>query len=196
MPIHLRRRQPASRPGALHCFVLDTSASMLRGDRLAQAKGLLMALMRAAAAARERVALLCFAGQRTALRVPPTRAGAWREDWITPIGGGGGTAVAPALRRATLLLARHRRQRPGDRRTLWLLTDGRTLENPSRPDFAQRVVIVDFDRGRDALHRTARWACRWRGDGQANTVQVDWLAASVLLEQPEALARAFARTTS
>ena len=180
---------------------------MLRGDRLAEAKGLLMALMRAAAAARERVALLCFAGQRTALRVPPTRAGAWREDWITPISGGGGTAVEPALRRATLLLARHRRQRPDDWRTLWLLTDGRTPENPSRPGFAQRIVIIDFDRGRDALHRTARWARRWqdgragaagtgdagtsdaRGNHARNTVQVDWLAASALLEHLDALSR-------
>ena len=173
---------------------------MLRGDRLARAKGLLMTLMRAASAARERVALLCFAGQRTALRVPPTRAGAWREDWITPIGGGGGTAVAPALRRATLLLARHRRQRPGDRCTLWLLTDGRTVENPSRPGFAQRIVIIDFDHGRDALHRTARWARCWQDDGAGGArglhtrtpVRVDCLAASALLEQPEALARVFA----
>lgn len=187
-PAHLQRRQVDAHPGALHCFVLDTSASMLRGDGLAQAKGLLMALMRAAAAARQRLALLCFAGQRLEVRVPPTRAGAWRENWITPIGGGGGTTVEPALRRATRLLGRHRRQHPADRRTLWLLTDGRTIEKPVRPDSAERIVIIDFDAGRHALHRTARWARRWRDSG----ARVDRYAAATLRKHPDALARALA----
>ena len=160
---------------------------MLAGERLARAKGLLLALTQAAAARRERVALLCFAGHRTALRVPPTRAGAWREDWVTPIDGGGGTAVQLALDRAAQLLARHRRQRPGDSRQLWLLTDARTVENPSRPTDADRIVIIDFDHGHRARHRALAWARRWQQDGDANAVVC--LPASALLSLPDLISR-------
>lgn len=159
---------------------------MLADGRLAQAKGLLVMLMRAAAARHERVALLCFAGHRSALRVPPTRAGAWREDWITPIGGGGGTAIEPALRRAALLLARHRRQRPDDRCHLWLLTDARTVDNPPRPAGADRIVLIDFDHGRRARHRAAVWARRWQVD--TDTTAVSCLRAETLLTSSEGLA--------
>lgn len=151
---------------------------MLADGRLARAKGLLMALMRAAAARRERVALLCFAGHRSALRVPPTRAGVWREDWITPIDGGGGTAIEPALGRVARLLARHRRQRPDDRCQLWLLTDARTVENPSRPGHADRIVIIDFDHGRRARHRALDWARRWQAADDA--IVVTWVPAPLL----------------
>ncbi|MBN3837654.1 magnesium chelatase, partial [Burkholderia sp. Ac-20344] len=37
---HLRFRRRAGTPPALHCFVLDCSASMLSHERLALAKGL------------------------------------------------------------------------------------------------------------------------------------------------------------
>ncbi len=126
-------------PSAFHCFVLDTWGSVLRGGRLALAISVLMALMQSAVRLRERVALLCFGGSAVQLRVAPSRPGAWRDDWIAPIAGGGGTPVSRALREASALMARHAKQQPNDTRWLWLLTDGRSRERPVCPAHAQQV---------------------------------------------------------
>jgi magnesium chelatase subunit ChlD-like protein len=44
---------------------------------------------------------------------------------------------------------------------LWLLTDGRTLEQPKAPLTAQHLVIVDFEDPQKSLGRCAAWAVRW-----------------------------------
>ncbi len=44
---------------------------------------------------------------------------------------------------------------------LWLLTDGRTPEQPQMPLIPQHLVIVDFDDSKHHLGRCAAWATRW-----------------------------------
>lgn len=136
---------------------------LLRGQ-LAQAKGLLMALMQAAGRRRDDVALLCFAGGRTELRVPPGPARAWQAAWVLPIGGGGGTSLLQGLADADALLACAARRDPGQQRWLWLLTDGRSPQQPPRPRGADRVCVVDFEQGRVRLGRNAELALRWGAD--------------------------------
>jgi hypothetical protein len=81
----------------------------MRSDgNLARAKGLLLALMQEAYQRRDHVALLCFAGEVTELRLPPRRAGAWNDDWVAPIAAGGGTPLALGVQRAGQLLAKER----------------------------------------------------------------------------------------
>ena len=130
---------------------------MRAGGQLAQAKGVLLALMDEAYRRRDAVALLCFAGDTVELRVPPQRAAAWNDAWVAPIGGGGGTPLALAVRQADVLLARQ----TGRLRWLWLLSDGRSTEAPPRPVSAERLVVVDFEAGRGALRRAALLAERW-----------------------------------
>lgn len=141
----------------MHCFVLDCSGSMRTDGRLAQAKGVLLALMDEAYRRRDAVALLCFGGDTVELRVPPQRAASWNDAWVAPIGGGGGTPLAAAVRQADALLARQ----AGRVRWLWLLSDGRSTEAPLRPASAERLVVVDFESGRGALGRAALLAERW-----------------------------------
>lgn len=156
-PAHLRRRAQEAHGGTLHCFLLDCSASMVAGGALARAKGLLVALMDEAYRRRDRVALLCFAGDTVTLRAPPRRAGAWNEAWVAPIGGGGGTPLRAAVQASDRLLSRDARVR----RRVWLLTDGRTLEQPPRPQRADAVHVIDFEAGALALHRAERLAAGW-----------------------------------
>ncbi|RYX97627.1 MAG: VWA domain-containing protein [Comamonadaceae bacterium] len=154
---HVRRRavQPAN--GALHCFLLDCSASMRTSGALAQAKGLLLNLMDEAYRHRDRVALLCFAGGSVEMRLSPRRAAVWNEDWLAPIGGGGGTPLALGVTAAGELL---RRQKAG-RRSLWLLTDGRTRENPPAPVSADELHVLDFESSRFPFARAAQLAADW-----------------------------------
>ncbi|MBY4731908.1 VWA domain-containing protein [Cupriavidus pauculus] len=158
---HLRYRHVSARGGELHCIVLDCSASMLQGDQLALAKGVLVRLIERAYQARADVALVCFAAGQAEVRLAPSRARRWNDDWIRPIAGGGGTPLALGAARADQLLARQARLRPAQRRWLWLLSDGRTTETPSRPAWADHIVVVDVERQALALGRCQQLAQGW-----------------------------------
>lgn len=154
---HLRAAQRAPQAAALHCFVLDCSASMLAASRLSRAKGVLAELLAQAYRWRDGIAIVSFAGSASTVRVPPGRARPVSDAWLAPIGGGGGTPLAHALMQANTLLAAHR----SGMRWLWLLTDGRTRESPPRPAHADVLRVIDFDDARVPLGRCAVLAQSW-----------------------------------
>ncbi|KVE33971.1 vWA domain-containing protein [Burkholderia sp. TSV86] len=158
---HLRYRPRSGSPGALHCFVLDCSASMLAHGRLARAKGLVVALFDCLARERAAAALVCFGGGSANVRFGPAVPRWWNERWLAPIGGGGGTPFAQGIDAAQRLLARAARRQPQQARWLWVLSDGRTRETPARPVHAERIVVVDFDDASVRLGRCARLARAW-----------------------------------
>ena len=158
---HLRFLHEASRGGVMHCFVLDCSGSMLAGQRLALAKGLLVALFDRASAARAEAALICFGGTQADVRFGPAVPRWWNERWLSPVGGGGGTPLAAGVQRAGQLLARSARRKPAQQRWLWILTAGRTRELPTRPRDVDEVVFVDFERGAIRLGRCEVLADAW-----------------------------------
>ena len=158
---HLRFVRDAPRGGLLHCFVLDCSGSMLAGQRLALAKGLLIALFDRAGAARSEAALICFGGSGAEVRFGPAVPRWWNERWLGPVGGGGGTPLISGVRRAAQLLERSARRRPGQQRWLWILTDGRTSDEPARPLDVDHVVFVNFEREAIRLGRCAALADAW-----------------------------------
>ncbi|TDV25587.1 magnesium chelatase subunit ChlD-like protein [Paraburkholderia caballeronis] len=160
---HLRFRPEIPRGGALHCFVLDCSGSMMSGRQLAHAKGLLVALFDQVGASRDDAVLICFGGARADVRFGPAIPRWWNERWLEPVGGGGGTPLAHGIRAARTVLARAARRRPAQQRWLWLLTDGRSADRPARPPEADRTVLVDFERGAVRLGRCAALADAWDG---------------------------------
>ncbi len=162
---HLRHHPANARVASLHLIALDTSGSMRQGGRLARAKGYAARLIEQAARAGDHVALLCFGGQGVQLLLPPGPARAAGSARVRPVGGGGGTPLSACLTEAERLLRTDQRQR-GARGTncLWLLTDGRTLEQPTAPAAAGHIVIVDFDDPLRPIGRCAAWAGRWRAE--------------------------------
>jgi magnesium chelatase subunit ChlD-like protein len=161
---HLRHKPVEQRLARLHCIVLDTSGSMRRGGRLALAKGHAALLIEQAARLGDDVALLRFGGQGVELLLPPGRARAAGSLLLRPVGGGGGTPLAEALGQAEQLLQRALRRSGPTECWLWLLTDGRLLEQPQAPPSAQRRVILDFDDPGNALGRCAGWARQWAAE--------------------------------
>lgn len=147
----------------LHLIVLDSSGSMRQGGRLALAKGYAAQLIEQAARAGEDVGLLSFGGNKVELIVPPGPARAAGAMRVRQRGGGGGTPLVQALAMAQRLLATAsaRGRRPA---VLWLLTDGRTLEQPSAPAAARQIIIVDFDHPVRAIGRCALWARLWSAE--------------------------------
>ncbi len=162
---HLRWREPKGKPSTLHLLLLDTSGSMHQGGRLARAKGYAAQVLEQAARAGDHVALLCFGGQGVEVLVPPGPARRAAAVRVQQRGGGGGTPLAQAMVAADNLMAQHRRVRGTRASTastvLWLLTDGRTLEQPRVSQGADQLVLVDFDDARVRVGRCADWAARW-----------------------------------
>ncbi|VVE18107.1 magnesium chelatase [Pandoraea anhela] len=149
---HLRYAVDNAPRGELHVFVLDGSASML--GSLAQAKGWLLDSFDRLARARSDVALIRFGGERAEVLFGPAIPRWWNERWIEPIGGGGGTPLAAGIAAASRLLARAERARgrhASQVKVLWLLTDGRTAETPSRPPALDRAVVIDCEPARLGL---------------------------------------------
>jgi magnesium chelatase subunit ChlD-like protein len=161
---HLRFRRELGDSSALHCFVLDCSGSMLGGKRLALAKGLVVALFDQAYRERAEVALVCFGGAAAQVRREPGAAHWWNDRWLAPIGGGGGTPLTLGVRTGATVLAKAARRQPSQRRFLWLLTDGRSPEAPSRPDAADQIVIVDFESEAVRLGRCVKLAESWQAE--------------------------------
>lgn len=163
---HLRYWPMGARAGALHCFLVDCSASMLRGRQLALAKGLLRQLIHSAYQQRSEVAIVGFAGRQAKVHLTPTAARPHTstrvEAWLQPIRGGGGTPFESGAAAATRLLASAARVRPAQSRWLWLLTDGRSPESPSRPAAADVAVVIDCEQHRAPLQRCRALAERWR----------------------------------
>lgn len=159
--VHLRRLPLPARHARLHCIVLDTSGSMRTQGRLALAKGHAAQLIAQAAQQGDDVALLQLGGDGVQLLLPPGRARASGGVRLRSVGGGGGTPLAQALAQAEQLLQRAQRRQGPLEGWLWLLTDGRTLEEPQPPASAQHRVILDFDDPRQPLGRCAAWAAQW-----------------------------------
>ena len=154
-PQHVRYQPRTHAVPQLHCIVLDTSGSMRQGGRLALAKGFAARLIEEAARAGDDVALISFGGQGVDMLLPPGPARAAGAARVRECGGGGGTPLAQALVVAQGVLAR------SPQAALWLLTDGRTLEQPDPVQGVAQTVIVDFDDPKRPLGRCAAWAERW-----------------------------------
>lgn len=144
---------------------------MLSNDRLALAKGLIVAYFDRAARDRVETALICFGGQGAARRFGPAVPRWWNARWLEPVDGGGGTPLADGIAAAAQLLARDARREPGKQRWLWVLSDGRTRETPPKPASADHVVFVDFDDAAVRIGRGARLAAAWGAQ---------WLTADAL----------------
>ncbi len=126
---------------------------MLRAGQLARAKGVLAELLAQAYRWRDPVALLGFGGAGSALVLAPGRALQDAGGALAPLAGGGGTPLGAALQDADALLRRHRQ----GQRWLWLLTDGRTREQPPRPAWADWLCVIDFDTARPPWAVPQRW---------------------------------------
>jgi magnesium chelatase subunit ChlD-like protein len=168
---HLRYRPREAGAGVLHCFLIDCSGSMLGGQRLARAKGVLLQLLQHAYQQRAQIAIISFAGDQATTRVYPTAARPQNshvlQAWLQPLGAGGGTPFASGVTLTAALLNQAARRNPAQQRVLWLLTDGRSRELPDAPAQAERRIVVDCEQQRVALGRCRQLAQQWQAEYRA-----------------------------
>lgn len=164
---HLRYRAPAVRQAVLHCVMLDTSASMLRGGRLLQGKAWLHHIAIHSYQRRAHLAVLTFGGtQAHWLHLPHKAQPLHGPGWTAPIGAGGGTPLHAALHLLHRLPQQFAQWAPQPGRLhlhLWLISDGRFARPwPARPPLAAHCTLIDLDNSPVRLHLARELAQHWR----------------------------------
>lgn len=122
-PEALRFKRYRSRSGTLFIFVVDTSGSMAL-NRIEQAKGALVQLLRRSYVNRDRVALLVFRAAGSELLLPPSSSVSRARALLDALPVGGATPLASGLLRA-LEVARRAASSESRRVRLVVFTDGR-----------------------------------------------------------------------
>ncbi|HJR07141.1 MAG TPA: magnesium chelatase ATPase subunit I [Pyrinomonadaceae bacterium] len=119
----VRYKQFSRRAGTLFIFAVDTSGSMAL-NRISQAKGALVRLLRQSYINRDRVALITFREREARLLLPPSQSGALARRLLDALPVGGATPLTSGLLRALEVSERAARQGT-PRIVLLIFTDGR-----------------------------------------------------------------------
>ncbi|HWT01866.1 MAG TPA: VWA domain-containing protein, partial [Pyrinomonadaceae bacterium] len=141
----LRYKRFSRKAGALFIFAVDASGSMAL-NRIAQAKGALVHLLRQSYVKRDRVAVVSFRGRGSSVLLRPSGSAARARGVLDGLGVGGATPIAAGLAGA-LEIARHeRRGDAGQEIVLLLFTDGRanvSLRESESLDRVSRRRVID-----------------------------------------------------
>ena len=124
-PQDLRQKVRESRLSNLILFVVDASGSMAARERMAAAKGAVLALLLDAYRKRDQVGLVAFRGQGAELLLPPTNSVDLAEARLRELPTGGRTPLAHGLEVACRTVDRHRAMRAEALPLLVLISDGR-----------------------------------------------------------------------
>src|SRR5581483_1707020 len=124
-PRDLRQKVRETRLNNLILFVVDASGSMAARDRMAAAKGAVLALLLDAYRKRDQVGLIAFRGRQADLLLPPTTSVDLAEARLRELPTGGRTPLAHGLDLARQTVERHARGRPGTLPLLVVVSDGR-----------------------------------------------------------------------
>lgn len=122
-PQALRYKRFKRKAGTLFIFLIDTSGSMAL-NRIAQAKGALSRLLQQSYVRRDRLALICFRGERADVLLRPSGSAARAKRLLDTLSLGGATPLAAGLK-CSLEVARQAGRESAERIILLLFTDGR-----------------------------------------------------------------------
>jgi magnesium chelatase subunit D len=119
----LRYKHFSRRTGTLFIFAVDTSGSMAL-NRIRQAKGALVRLLRESYVKRDRVALIAFRERAARVLLQPSQSSARARRLLDAMPVGGATPLTSGLLRA-LEMSERAVRRGGERIVLLVFTDGR-----------------------------------------------------------------------
>ncbi len=143
-PVHtLRYKQLARKNGRLFILLIDASGSMAL-NRIRQAKGAALSLLKDSYVKRDRVAIVGFRGESAEVLLAPSRSILRARRVLDSLGVGGGTPLAAGL--LCSLEVSKRAQTKGGEIVLLLFTDGHanvSLQRSRSVDRAQRQQVVE-----------------------------------------------------
>ncbi len=137
--LNLRYKRFNRKAGTLFIFAVDASGSMAH-NRIAQAKGALVELLRQSYVKRDRVAVVQFRGRGAEVLLRPSGSAARARGVLDGLGVGGATPLAAGLACSLELARRERRRKGASRVVLLLFTDGRANVSVRQGESADRVT--------------------------------------------------------
>ncbi len=138
-----RYLRPEKSPSQLTIVLLDTSASTLGCNGLADAKGALLQLATETYLKRESLCLMTFGNERIETLLHPQRAPKNIEPVLNNIHAGGGTPLRKALLQVRDFVARQSAHY--ERCKLYVFTDGRSTESLHNIHLDCDVMVVDTE---------------------------------------------------
>jgi len=167
----VREKVRMGNASALFTFVVDASGSMGVEQRMAAAKGAVLALLRKAYEKRDRVALVAFRKEGAEVLLPPTRSVERALDRLRELPTGGRTPLPAGVWKGIQLIGNELTRNDNIIPVLVLVTDGRgnvPIRKDVQADLAEcareirrrglRTVVVDAERGRPRLGLVLRFA--------------------------------------
>lgn len=121
--LRLKRYRQKHRAAIL--FVVDASRSQGAKERLAFAKGSVMAILEQAYAKRDKVGMILFGNKKAELVLPYTKSVDFAAERLKPVKAKGNTPLAMGIRLAIQVQEQARRKHPEDLHLTVLLTDGK-----------------------------------------------------------------------
>ncbi|MEM7563475.1 MAG: AAA family ATPase [Pseudomonadota bacterium] len=153
----LRRGDPV-----MHLIMLDTSASTLRNNRLADAKAAILKIAEQAYLDREQLGILGFGNHQVTNLLPRKRAPKALRQLLDDIEAGGGTPLREVLKQAMDYQRRLAISSPDLRLRNYLITDGKSSASLEGIQLQGETVLIDIETSRVKRGRGNQFAA-WLG---------------------------------
>jgi magnesium chelatase subunit D len=165
----IRIKKYRQKTGALLVFIVDASGSMAV-NRMGQAKGAVVELLRQSYVSRDKVAMIGCYGVESKTLLAPTQSVESAKRQLEKLPTGGGTPLNDALRRAHTLIDEVRRSGTYSESMVVILSDGRG-NVIARPDAAQPPTTKQEQAA--VLHKELEDLARVYAFSQIKTVVID-----------------------
>ena len=146
-------------------IIWDTSASTLRNQAAAKAKGIILKLFEQAYLNRQRIGLLEFSADNVRVITLCQRVN--REfvtEAVTALSVGGNTPIDRALLEAGHMLKQAQNNQPDALSKIVLITDGFFKTLPERPKLNADIVIVDINQRRVKIGHCEALSKSWNAE--------------------------------
>ncbi|MAY42920.1 ATP-binding protein [Neptuniibacter sp. UBA847] len=144
-PKQLKFKSRRQSEDLLHLVLLDTSASTLKAEGFAHAKGALLQISNQAYLAREQLALFGFGNNQVDTLLPKLRAPKELGKWLDNLPAGGGTPMREVFIQAKTYLEKLQRQNPQLKIHSYVLTDGRSSSSLEGIQLPGELVWIDTE---------------------------------------------------
>jgi magnesium chelatase subunit D len=141
----LHYRKAKSGQPVLHLILLDTSASTLQGQLLANAKAAVLDIAKQAYVNRQQLTIVGFGNQKVETLLPQKKAPKALRAWLDSIMAAGGTPLREVLEHALILQKQQYRKIPDLAIRTYLITDGKTTQTFHDRHLLGDVMVIDTE---------------------------------------------------
>lgn len=129
----------------IHLIMMDTSASMLKGQAFSKAKSAVIAIARKAYLERQKIIVLGFGNQEVNLLMPLVRAPKHIQQWLDQLSSAGGTPLFEGVEKAAKLQKQLSLKYTAISFTNYLITDGRVRQQNYRSVLEGQTLLIDVE---------------------------------------------------